>query len=357
MKPHEKSNGRLLEAMQDAQLLAFGPLLFHAALLLRDRGLLDLLSKNAAAGLTIDELTRESGVSHYGVTVLVEAGLAARILSLEGGRYRLTVAGQLWQRDPLTRVNADFVADVCYRAAEDLGPAIDASAPVGLRALGDFGTVYEGLSRLPEVAQKSWFAFDHFYSDVSSPLLVSDVLARRPARVLDVGANTGRFVRLLLESSPDVVATAADLPGQLELCRRDLEQAGLGARAHYHPVNLLAPDAELPLGHDIIWMSQFLSCFGESQIVHVLRTARRALGPNDRLFIVETLWDKQKNEVARLCLLATSLYFTAVANGKSRMYESETLGRLLAEAGLEIESEKHGIGWGHSLLVCRPKGP
>jgi SAM-dependent methyltransferase len=341
--------------MQRAQELAFAPLLFHAAKLLRDRGLLERLGRNAM-GLGVEELAEASGISLYGVTVLAEAGLAARLLELEDGRYRLTRTGQLWQRDPLTRVNADFVADVCYRAAEALGESIDQQRPVGLEALGDWPTVYEALSQLPIRAKESWFRFDHFYSDASFPLLVGDVLGRSPRKVLDVGANTGRFALTLLAASPDVGLGLADLPQQLAICQSEVARVGEAGRVAYHPVDLLKGDLALPAGYDVIWMSQLLSCFSEPEIVHVLTAARRALGPDGRLFIVETLWDRQKNEVGKLCLLSTTLYFTAVANGRSRMYDEATLSRLVVAAGLEIESQRHGIGWGHSLLVCRPTG-
>jgi SAM-dependent methyltransferase len=341
--------------MQRAQELAFSPLLFHAAKLLRDRGLLERLGR-AAAGLTVAELAEGSGMSSYGVTVLAEAGLAARLLELEDGRYRLTRTGQLWQRDPLTRVNADFVADVCYRAAEALGESIDHERPVGLEALGDWPTVYEALSQLPARAKESWFRFDHFYSDASFPLLVGDVLARSPRRVLDVGANTGRFALTLLAANAEVRLGLADLPQQLAVCQSEVERVGQAARVSLHPVDLLRGELTLPDGYDVIWMSQLLSCFSEPEVVHVLSAARRALGPAGRLFIVETLWDRQKNEVGKVCLLSTSLYFTAVANGRSRMYDEATLSRLVTAAGFELESERHGIGWGHSLLVCRPAG-
>jgi len=354
-KPHEKASPRLLEAMQDAQRLAFSPLLFHAAKLLRDRGLLTLLGR-APAGLAVTDLAQQSGVSRYGVTVLVEAGLAAGLLELHDGRYGLTRVGQLWQRDPLTRVNTDFVADVCYRAAAGLGASIDQEQPIGLRELGDWPTVYQALMELPGAAKQSWLDFDHFYSDESFPLLVQDVVTRSPRRVLDVGANTGRFALTLLGASAEVQVGVADLPQQLAVCQQEIDRAGYTGRVDYFPVDLLKGDLVLPSGQDVVWMSQLLSCFSEPEVVHVLRAARRALAPDGRLLIVETLWDQQHNEVGRLCLLATSLYFTAVANGKSRMYDSTTLEQLVQAAGLEVESQRHRVGWGHSLLVCRPAG-
>jgi hypothetical protein len=48
----------------------------------------------------------------------------------------------------------------------------------------------------------------------------------------------------------------------------------------------------------------------------------------------------------------TSLYFTAIANGNSQMYRSETLLECVRAAGLRVEEEHDGLGVGHTLLVC-----
>lgn len=77
--------------------------------------------------------------------------------------------------------------------------------------------------------------------------------------------------------------------------------------------------------------------------------------PDSRLYIMETLWDRQRFEPAALCLTLTSLYFTAIANGNSKMYHSEDMERLVNLAGLEVETIHDHLGQGHSILVCRIK--
>jgi hypothetical protein len=51
----------------------------------------------------------------------------------------------------------------------------------------------------------------------------------------------------------------------------------------------------------------------------------------------------------------TSLYFTAKANGNSKMYYSEDLTSLVDRAGLAVEEIIDGIGQGHNILVCRKR--
>ena len=348
----ENSGQKTLEAQHQVQGLIFGPLLFQAARVLRDRGILKALSRSHPTGLTTPELAEMTQTSNYGVTVLVEAGLAGGLLEKEGDHYRLTRAGYLLEVDEMARVNMNFVQDVCYRAAEHLPEAIEEGTPAGLKELGAWPTVYDGLSELGEAARRSWLEFDHFYSDDSFPRVLSEVLSSSPSRLLDVGGNTGKFAQAVLAKSPELHVTIADLPGQIRSCRENLERASLADRASFWEVSLLSSEAALPTGADVIWMSQFLCCFSEPEVVHVLSLARSVMTPDTRLLILDNLWDCQENAVAELVLQATSLYFTTVANGNSRMYDSKTLLSLIERAGLIVKKQTHEIGWGHSIIEC-----
>jgi hypothetical protein len=344
--------------MRAAQFLAWGPVFFQAARVLRDRNILRELIRSAAAGATPSGLAQSTSTSVYGVTVLLEAGLSAGLVTREAREgseplFRPTQVAYLVQRDPMTRANMNFVHDVCYRAMEHLDESIAQGAPSGLCELGDWATIYEGLAHLGEPARTSWLEFDHFYSDDSFPLVLKTVFASRPARLLDVGGNTGKFTLACLRHDDAVRITVADLPGQLASCKKNVDEAGFEGRVTYHPVDLLKADAALPAGNDVIWMSQFLCCFSEPEIVHILSAARRAMGAESRLFIMDTFWDRQPTEAGEVVLHATSLYFTCLANGNSRMYDAPTLLGCVERAGLKVTSEKNAIGWGHTLFECR----
>ena len=107
--------------------------------------------------------------------------------------------------------------------------------------------------------------------------------------------------------------------------------------------------------YDIIWMSQFLDCFSMPQIVSILRRAKAAMTADTRLYIMETLWDRQDYVPAAMSLTMTSLYFTALANGNSKMYNTDDMTRLITEAGLKIEKIYDGLGQGHCILKLRVK--
>ena len=107
---------------------------------------------------------------------------------------------------------------------------------------------------------------------------------------------------------------------------------GYTDRAEFFEVDLLNENCPLPKGFDVIWMSQFLDCFSENEIVSILKRCYDALPANGQVIILEPLWDKQTYEVSAFCLQMTSLYFTAMANGNSQMYHSELFTGLIRKA-------------------------
>ncbi len=110
----------LYEAIIDAQKLAFAPLSFHAALALRDLGILATLAECRPEGLTAERIAQLTRLPLYGVKVLLEAGVVCDLVALEEERFHLRQLGLLLLRDAMTRVNMDFTADVCYRGMAHL---------------------------------------------------------------------------------------------------------------------------------------------------------------------------------------------------------------------------------------------
>ncbi len=346
-----RSPAAKLDPAAAAQAIAFGPLMFQAARVLRNSGILALLGEHPDGHEDV-EVAKLTSMSVYSARILLEAGLVAGMLELEDGRYRITVVGRMIQRDRMTRINMDFVHDVCYRAGFHLEEALREGKPAGLKEFGDWATVYEGLSECSDQMRKSWFAFDHYYSDISFRRALPEVFRHEPRTLLDVGGNTGRWSLQCCKYDPNVRVTIMDLPGQLNDARAALEEAGVLDRVGFHAGNLLDPNVSMPTGFDAVWMSQFLDCFSEEQILTILQRSAKALAPGGRLHILETYWDRQPNETARYCVVGTSLYFATVANGNSKMYHSDRLVELLGRAGFRIVHDVDNLGPGHTLLTC-----
>jgi ubiquinone/menaquinone biosynthesis C-methylase UbiE len=327
---------------------------FQACRILRDAGVIELVQKSGAAGLRLDEVAARVDLPRYGLKVLLESGTGIGLFCLNDGRFTLTRLGYFMLHDPMTRINMDVVHEVCYRGMFDLDKAIAEGKPAGLKTLGDWKTFYEGLSSLAPRTRESWLAFDHYYSDVAFPAALPLVFADRPRRLLDVGGNTGKWAIACAKFDPAVRITIADLPQQLALAKEVIRKNGLENRVDFLPINLLDEAARLPDGYDAVWMSQFLDCFSEREIVSILRRVARSLGTGT-LYILELLWDRQPNETAAFCLQQTSLYFTCIANGNSQMYHSADMLRCLTESSLELVEERDQVGLYHTLFKCRTR--
>ncbi len=340
-----------LGAMRQAQAIAFAPFSFQACRLLRDKGVLAFLESHCK-GSTLEEVAEACHLTRYAAQVLLESGLSARAVLLKDSHWSLARTGWYLLNDPMTRVNADFTQDVCYQGLFDLEKALDNGTPAGLKIFGNWPTIYAGLMQLPPQASRSWFAFDHFYSDNSFPEALELVFAAAPKHLLDIGGNTGKWALACLNHDANVQVTIADLAPQLARASENIAAAGFANRFHGHAMDLLDPASPLPEGHDAIWMSQFLDCFSEAQVSSILKRAAQALSSEGSVWIMETCWDRQEFEAAALCLQQISLYFTAMANGSSKMFHSPDLVRLIEGAGLKVAEIHDGLGWGHSLFRC-----
>lgn len=356
-QPAVKSRGTgsdsmsLVEARFEAQKIVFGPLLFQATRLLRDLGILRAL-RTARSGLALDQITGKVEASRHGVLVLLEAGLAAGVVRREGERYVLTKTGACVLGDEITGVNLDVVQNCCFQAVYYLEDSIREQKPVGLqKVFGDWDTIYPALSKLPQAARDSWFKWDHYYSDAAFPEALPLVFERRPRTLLDVGGNTGKWAIACAAYSPDVAVTILDLTGQLDVARGNV--AGFQKRITCRDIDLLDHSQPFPRGFDAIWMSQFLVCFPEEDVVRLLERTAAAMTPESRLYILDTFWDRQEHEASAYSLQAISLYFTFLANGVSRMYKAADIIAMLQAAGLTVERESGILGICSTLLECR----
>ncbi len=345
------------EAQLRAQFIAWGPAIFQATRIMLKRGIFEMLRENEN-GCTRDEICQRTGLGDYAVKCLLEASLCIGTIlaDTETERFRLSKTGWFLLIDPATKTDIDFNHDVNYQGWFRLEESFLSGKPEGLRYFGDWPTVYEGLSSLPDQARKSWFAFDHFYSDHSFEEALAIVFdEKKPRTILDVGGNTGRWALRCTGYDKDVKVTVLDLPQQIAMMKKNIEGKPGAERISGYPIDLLDPARRFPSGFhaDAIWMSQFLDCFSMDQIISILLRVREAMTASARLYIMETLWDRQKYEPAALALTMTSLYFTAIANGNSKMYNTEDMITCIGTAGLEIEKIHDGLGHGHSILVCK----
>lgn len=319
-------------------------------------GVLELIGKHRN-GISLEDLKEKTGVSEYGIELLLEAAETIDVVRKnDSGRYNVTKIGFFLMKDEMTRVNLNYMKYVCYKGADFMKESIVEGKPLGLKTLGDWPTLYEGLSQFPEKVKTAWFEFDHYYSDDAFPQALQIVFQEKPRRLFDVGGNTGKWALACCGYDPEVSVTILDLPGQLRVAEENVRKNNFLDRVDFHPINLLDAGQSIPQGADAIWMSQFLDCFSKAEIVQILKNAYQAADEETHLYIMEPFFDNQRYEAAKYSLVATSLYFTIVANGNSKMYSVEVMKDLVVEAGFEVIEEFPLIGDSyHTILKCKKK--
>jgi hypothetical protein len=126
-----KDKKSAFEAKEMAQWIAFGPVIFQAARVLRNSGILTEIENSGTKGLTIAEVTEKVKLPLYGVRVLLESGLSMGLILINDKKYTLAKTGYFILHDPLTRTNMDFVHDVNYKGLFALDKSIESGRPVG----------------------------------------------------------------------------------------------------------------------------------------------------------------------------------------------------------------------------------
>ncbi|ABZ77139.1 O-methyltransferase, putative [Shewanella halifaxensis HAW-EB4] len=343
------------DAKFEAQKIAFAPISFQVARCLLKFNLLQLISESGEKGCSLNSLAQQSELSEYAVGVLVDMGLSMGLLYLNEDTYVLDKIGHFLLHDDMAKTNLNFTHDVCYQGLFELEASLIEGKPKGLSSLGDWPTIYPGLSQLPDEIKKSWFEFDHYYSDHAFESLLPLIFQAKPKHIVDVGGNTGKWALACTGYDNQVQITIMDLPGQLKVAMENAMTAGVSERVQAYATDLLDENKPFCEGGDLYWMSQFLDCFSEAEILSILKRAASVMKPGSELCILETFWDRQPFEAGAYCVNATSLYFTAIANGNSRMYHSKTLLTLISQAGLFVDEDIDNIGLGHTLLRCKLK--
>ncbi len=347
------------QAKEEIQELSFYPMMFQAARVLRETGILNQVYLNRKKGITPETVANTLNLPLYGVKLLMETGLVLGVFILKENTtnvYKLTKKGIMLLLDKQTIVNINFTHDVCYKALYHLKESVEKEYPAGLKELGvNDKTIYPYLSTLNERVKKSWFDFDHYYSDEAFPDALNIVFKYNPKHILDIGGNTGKWAIKCCQFDDNVKVTIFDLPGQWNKAKENIAELGLLNRIDGIAGDVLAESITFPKSIDAIWMSQFLDCFSEKQIEHILTNIVKTMNDNALIFIQDLYWDRQEDFAAAYALMGTSLYFTAVANGNSKMYHSRDMINIVQKSGLKIIEDVDKIGNFHTIFVCQKK--
>ena len=354
-----KNKKSKVEVLTEAQKIAFAPMTFQALAALIDFNILQTISQTP---LTREEVMQKCNLSKYTVYTLFDAALYAGLIKKdEQGAYSATDLGEAFLLDPMTKANFNFIKDVCYLGAHELKESFAKNTPVGLQKhYIDSKTIYEVLPQLPQQMLKSWYEFDHYYSDDCFGEVLKIMFNQKPSKVFDIGGNTGKFERACLAFDSECEVNMIDLPPNIEVAKAKFEQEKADFnRLKFHALDILKQENNLPemTGSDvkntIVLMSQFLDCFSEEQILHILNKVGEKINEYTRVYILEPFIDNQLFTGAAYSLAHISLYFTCMANGCSKMYNEADMKDIIKKSNLKVNRAFYNIGkYDYTLLEC-----
>lgn len=344
----KKKNFSIINALTDAQKLIFAPVAFQAVGAMLDLGILKLLDKSPC---TEYEIIFSLNLDEYTVRTLLQIGLLNGLVKYSKDLYSLTQTGKVFLYDDMTRINFNYVKDVCYLGASELTKSFKSQKPEGLyKFVGDYPTIYPAITLLPEQMKQSWYEFDHFYSDNCFEK-VYQIITSKYKSICDIGGNTGNFERLCLKHDANFDITMFDLDENIQKIKNDTELKN----CKFHSINVLDETPDYPeMNNCAVFMSQFLDCFAKKDIKKILIDLKNAIDENSAIYILEPYTDRQEFEGAEYALAHTSLYFTCMANGVSKFYTFEEMQSIIENAGLYITGCTNDIGsYNYTLLECR----
>ncbi|MCD8025141.1 MAG: hypothetical protein LUE64_06355 [Candidatus Gastranaerophilales bacterium] len=338
----------VVEALSEAQAITFAPLTFQAIGSMLDLGILEFLALNSAPK---EEIMSKLNLNEYTVHTLLQIAEIAGIVNLDNETYSITPKGEAFLYDDMTITNFNFVRDVCYLGASELTDSFKNSKPKGLQKfVRNSETIYPLLPFLPEKMKKSWYEFDHLYSDNCFEQIF-EIITQKHSSICDIGGNTGKFEMVCFKHNVDFDITMFDLPENIKEAKKNPKLIN----CKFHSINVLDDNAAYPsINNGAVLMSQFLDCFSKEQIIKILKDINKAIDIQTHIYILEPFVDNQKYNAAGYFLKHVSLYFTCMANGKSKMYTKKEMLEVLEKANFELTNIYEGIGaFDYTLLECK----
>ena len=340
-----------IDTLTLAQKIAFAPITFQIVASMLDFGIFKALSEKE---MTKAQLMDKCGISRYTIDTLFDAALCIGLVEQNSkGEFSNTKLADTFLYDEMTRVNFNFVRDICYLGASEISDSFRKNKPVGLnKYYFDSPIIYSKLTKMNERMKKSWYEFDHHYSDECFEDVLNIIFNNNPkhALICDIGGNTGKFERACLDFNQDCKIVMVDLEENIKETKKSFDTK----RCSFLSADILSnAPLDFKITPDVFFMSQFLDCFSREQILFILNKIADVSKKNTKIYILEPFIDNQNFKGAAYALSHISLYFTCMANGYSKMYNESDMREIIANSKLKIVNVYHNIGrYDYTLLEC-----
>ncbi len=266
---------------------------------------LDLFGALASVPPTAAELSRALQCDQRGLTVLLDALVALRLVEKSGDTYSLAAGldAFLTPDGPQSVLAMAQHQANCLRRWSDLARVIKTGRPA---------------ERIPSVRGEAGDqqAFIGAMHNVSAPNVDEVIQAVQPLKfehLLDIGGASGTWTIAFSRACPSATATLFDLPPVIPLARTRLADAGLSDR-----VKLVAGDFmtdPLPPGADLAWVSAIVHQNSRAQNRVLFAKVFQALQPGGRIAIRDILMDVSRTQPVAGALFAVNMLVSTEGGG------------------------------------------
>jgi hypothetical protein len=304
---------------------------------------LDLFSALCRAPLSAADLARALECDLRGLTILLDALVALRLLDKSGSQYSLPSGLSAF----LTPDGAQSILAMaqhqghCLRNWAQLGRVVKTGRPAecmpGVR--GQAGD------------QEAFIGAMHNLAAPNADRIIRAVQPLQFRHLLDIGGASGTWTIAFLRACPSAQATLFDLPHVLPMAQKRLAAAGMDQRVKLVAGNFMT-DA-LPPGADLAWVSAIVHQNSRAQNRALFTAVFEALTPGGRIAIRDILMEEDRTRPVAGALFAVNML--AATEGGGTFTFAELREDLVAMGFAEVSVAREDEAM-NAVVVARKPG-
>jgi len=266
---------------------------------------LDLFSMLTRAPLPAAEIARKLQCDLRGLTILLDALVALRLLGKSGGNYALPagLSALLTPEGSQTVLAMVQHQANCLRRWAQLAQVVKTGRP-SVRTPSVRGEAGD---------EASFIGAMHNISAPNADEVIRAVQPLEFRHLLDIGGASGTWTIAFLRACPSAQATLFDLPEVIPMARQRLAAAGLEGR-----VKLVAGDFmsdPLPPGSDLAWVSAIVHQNSRAQNRALFGKVFAALTPGGRIAIRDVVMEEDRTQPVAGALFAVNMLVATEGGG------------------------------------------
>jgi precorrin-6B methylase 2 len=282
---------------------------------------LDLFTRLGEDSLNGEEITGRLGGDPRGVSMLLDALVAMKLLTKADGKYSNTLAAMAF----LSKDSEQYLGFMImhhHHLVESwsrLDRAVLSGKPIRGRA--SFET---------EAFLQSFLMGMHTLARQLAPIISETLDLSHRHRLLDLGGGPGTYAIHFCAKNPGLRATVFDLPTSRPFAEETIKRAGLSDRIDFLAGSYL--EDTISGAYDAAWLSQILHGEGPDNCRLIIEKAVSALEPGGMIVVHEFLLDDSRESPLFPALFSLNML---IGTDDGQSYAEGEIRDMLAGAGLK----------------------